>query len=138
MRPSGMVLLMVTAFAVSYRTKAYHNHHQFSSSPESQQGSPRSHFVPRSYTCVQTPQSAHTNGSPTVPRPIVVSHVHTRKDLQGLGGLLTGLDVTYQLVPNQNNYQAPLHKLSDLARWCAAINEKEKKSHAANGKKSPH
>lgn len=36
MRPSGMVLLMVTAFAVSYRTEAYHNHHQFSSSSESQ------------------------------------------------------------------------------------------------------
>lgn len=40
MRPSGMVLLMVTAFAVSYRTKAYHNHHQFSSSPNHNKGRP--------------------------------------------------------------------------------------------------
>lgn len=97
MRPSGMVLLMVTAFAVSYRTGAYHNHHQLLSlrPPNHNKGRPGRIFLPRSYTCVQTPQSAHTNKKcPTcVPRPIVVNHALTRKGLQGLGGLLTGLDV---------------------------------------------
>lgn len=66
MRRSGMVLLMVTAFAVSYRTEAYHNnHHQFSSSSESQTRVAQVAFLYQDHIhCVQTPQSAHTNEAP--------------------------------------------------------------------------
>lgn len=78
MRPSGMVLLMVTVFAVSYRTEAYHNHHQFSS-PNHNKGCPGRILYQDHIHASRLPNLLTLTKPHCVPRPAVLNHAHTRK-----------------------------------------------------------